>query len=109
RTAYEMFDSMGAKAYARRARAELEASGERARKRGVDTATDLTVRESQIARLAAEGLTNREIASRLFISPSTVDYHLGKAFVKLGINRRNALPRALSSGPSFRSPPIEST
>jgi DNA-binding CsgD family transcriptional regulator len=98
RTAYETFDSMGAKAYADRARTELEATGERPRKRRVDTATDLTVRESQIAGLAAEGLTNREIASRLFISPSTVDYHLGKAFLKLGINRRNALAKALYGG-----------
>jgi DNA-binding CsgD family transcriptional regulator len=97
RTAHEMFDSMDAKAYAERARLELEATGERARKRTVDTAVDLTARESQIAGLAAEGLTNREIASRLFISPATVDYHLNKAFAKLGVNRRSALAKVLSS------------
>jgi DNA-binding CsgD family transcriptional regulator len=77
---------------------ELEATGERARRRRVDTATDLTVRESQIAALAADGLTNREIASRLFISPNTVTYHLSKAFVKLGVTRRHALAKALATG-----------
>jgi DNA-binding CsgD family transcriptional regulator len=96
RMAYEMFDSMGAKAYAERARLELEATGERTRKRTIDTATDLTARESQIANLAADGLTNREIASRLFISPATVEHHLHRAFVKLGISRRNLLVRALA-------------
>jgi DNA-binding CsgD family transcriptional regulator len=109
RAAYEMFESMGAKAYASRARAELKATGERARRRRVDTATDLTVRELQVAALAGEGLTNREIASRLFISPSTVDYHLGKAFVKLGVNRRNALAKTLLSGPNFDVRPNRST
>jgi DNA-binding CsgD family transcriptional regulator len=98
RTAFEMFDSMGAKAYAERARLELEATGERSRKRRVDAATDLTVREAQIAGLAAEGLTNREIASRLFISPSTVEYHMNKVFVKLGVSRRSGLAKALSGG-----------
>ncbi len=97
RTAYEMFDSMGAKAYAQRARLELEATGGRTGRRRVETGSDLTVRESQIARLAADGLTNREIASRLFISPNTVEYHLNKAFAKLGISRRHALAKALSS------------
>jgi len=75
---------------------ELEATGERTRKRTIDTATDLTARESQIANLAADGLTNREIASRLFISPATVEHHLHRAFVKLGISRRNLLVKALA-------------
>jgi DNA-binding CsgD family transcriptional regulator len=80
---------------------ELEATGERARKRTVSTAVDLTVRESQISGLAAEGLTNREIASRLFISPTTVEYHLSKAFAKLGVSRRGALAKALAGGSGF--------
>jgi DNA-binding CsgD family transcriptional regulator len=99
RTAYEMFESMGANAYAQRARLELEATGGRTGRRRVETGSDLTVRESQIAGLAADGLTNREIASRLFISPNTVEYHLNKAFVKLGVSRRNALAKALPRGP----------
>jgi DNA-binding CsgD family transcriptional regulator/tetratricopeptide (TPR) repeat protein len=97
KTAHEMFEAMGAKAYAQRARLELEATGGRTGRRRVETGSDLTVRESQIAALAADGLTNREIASRLFISPYTVEYHLNKAFIKLGISRRNALAKALSS------------
>ena len=67
-------------AFAERARVELQATGERARKRTVDTLDQLTPQEAQISRLAAEGHTNREIAAQLFISPSTVEYHLRKAF-----------------------------
>ena len=93
-----MFDSMGAGAFAERARAELEATGERARQRHVNTATDLTVRELQIARLAAERLTTRAIASQLFISPHTVDYHLRKVFQKLGVSSRYELAAALPVG-----------
>jgi len=61
-----------------RARLELEATGEHARKRTVDTLDDLTPQETQVARLAAQGETNREIAARLFISASTVECHLRK-------------------------------
>ena len=78
-------------AFAERARLELEATGERARKRTVDTVDQLTPQETQIARLAAEGHTNREIATRLFISASTVEYHLRKAFRKLDVKSRTQL------------------
>ena len=88
--------SMGAEAFARRAERELLATGERARKRTVDTLDQLTPQETQIARLAAEGHTNREIAARLFISPSTVEYHLRKAFRKLDVKSRTQLEDRLS-------------
>ena len=97
RTAREMFTSMGAEAFAARAERELLATGERARKRVVETRDDLTAQEAQIARLAGEGLSNPEIGARLFISPRTVEYHLHKVFNKLGIRSRNELPRALST------------
>ena len=86
----------GRDAFAERARAELEATGERARKRTVDTIDQLTPQESQVARLAAQGNTNREIAAQLFISPSTVEYHLRKAFRKLGVKSRTQLVQRMS-------------
>jgi DNA-binding CsgD family transcriptional regulator len=95
RTAHEMFQTMGAGAFAERARLELEATGERARPRSVQSPTELTVRELQIARLAGDGLTSREIASQLFISPHTVEYHLTKVFQKLGVRSRRYLAKAL--------------
>jgi DNA-binding CsgD family transcriptional regulator len=95
RRAHDMFQSMGAKSFAERARIELAASGERARTRSVESGSDLTARELQIAQLAADGLTSREIASQLFISPNTAAYHLKKVFQKLGINSRTQLVRAL--------------
>jgi DNA-binding CsgD family transcriptional regulator len=91
RTALEAFTRMGTAAFARRAERELLATGERARKRTVDTLDQLTPQEAQIARLAANGHTNREIAAQLFISPSTVEYHLRKAFRKLGVTTRTQL------------------
>jgi DNA-binding CsgD family transcriptional regulator len=82
--------------FAERARVELEATGLRARKRTVDTLDQLTPQEAQVARLAGEGHTNREIAARLFISASTVEYHLRKAFRKLDVKSRTQLEGRLS-------------
>lgn len=82
-------------AFARRARIELVATGEHARKRTSDTLDELTAQEAQISRLAADGNTNREIAAQLFISPSTVEYHLGKAFRKLDVRSRTQLAKRL--------------
>jgi DNA-binding CsgD family transcriptional regulator len=96
RTAHELFTDLGVKAFAERARLELQATGERARKRTVDTLDQLTPQEAQIARLAGEGHTNREIAARLFISASTVEYHLRKAFRKLDVESRTQLAHRLS-------------
>jgi DNA-binding CsgD family transcriptional regulator len=95
RTALEAFTSMGAEAFARRAERELLATGEHARKRTVDTLGQLTPQEMQISRLVAQGDTNREIAAQLFISPSTVEYHLRKAFRKLGVKSRTQLANRL--------------
>jgi DNA-binding CsgD family transcriptional regulator len=94
RRAFEMFDEMGMKAFAARAQAELHATGERARPRSLGTPEVLTPQEAQIARLVAAGhLSNREIAARLFISASTVEYHLHKVFRKLGVTSRVQLVR----------------
>jgi DNA-binding CsgD family transcriptional regulator len=95
RTAHEMYAGMGAGAHAERAAVELRATGETARQRAADTREHLTAQEAQIARLAREGLSNPEIGTRLFISPRTVQYHLGKVFAKLGISSRSQLDRAL--------------
>jgi DNA-binding CsgD family transcriptional regulator len=93
RTAHKLFTEFGMQAFAERTRVELEATGARARKRTPETRDDLTPQEAQISRLAAEGATNQEIAAQLFISPSTVDYHLRKAFRKLGVKSRHQLGR----------------
>jgi len=95
RTACELFRDFGVDGFAERARLELEATGEHARKRTVDTLGQLTPQELQIARLAAEGHTNKEIATRLFISASTVEYHLRKAFRKLSVTSRTQLARRI--------------
>jgi DNA-binding CsgD family transcriptional regulator len=96
RIALEAFTSMGTEAFARRAERELLATGERARKRTVDTRDQLTPQEEQVAGLAASGNTNREIAAQLFISPSTVEYHLRKVFRKLDVKSRTQLARRVS-------------
>jgi DNA-binding CsgD family transcriptional regulator len=95
RTAFSMFDAMGMEAFAGRARAELRAAGERARPRSPEAPEVFTPQEEQIARLVAEHLSNREIAARLFISASTVEYHLRKIFRKLGVSSRTQLARTI--------------
>jgi DNA-binding CsgD family transcriptional regulator len=100
RTAYDLFSDFGMEAFAERARLELEATGEHARKRTVETRADLTPQEAQIARLARDGLSNAEIGARLFISKHTVEYHLRKVFAKLGINSRTKLAQTLPPEPS---------
>ena len=82
-------------AFAERARSELQATGEKVRRRAVETRDDLTAQERQIARLARDGLSNPEIGARLFLSPRTVEWHLRKVFTKLGIQSRRELSRAL--------------
>ncbi len=104
RTAFSLFDAMGMEAFAGRARAELRATGERARPRSPGAPEVLTPQEEQIARLVAEHLSNREIAARLFISASTVEYHLRKIFRKLGVSNRTQLSRALQGG---KQPPAQ--
>lgn len=95
RAALEMFTSMGATAFAERARRELLATGERSRKRIPGTEAALTPRELRIAGLAVDGDSNAEIAARLFISPRTVEYHLHKVFRKLGMSSRRELTHSL--------------
>jgi DNA-binding CsgD family transcriptional regulator len=99
RGAHEEFLSMGADAFAERARHELLATGEKVRSRRDDTRDELTPQEEQIARLARDGLTNPEIAAQLFLSPRTVEWHLRKVFAKLEISSRKQLRSALPDSP----------
>jgi DNA-binding CsgD family transcriptional regulator len=95
RAAHEVFADIRAEAFAERSRRELLATGETVHKRRSETRDALTPQETQIARLAAEGETNPEIGARLFISPRTVEYHLGKVFRKLNVSSRWELAEAL--------------
>ena len=92
-----MFVAIGMEAFAERARRELLATGEKVRKRTVETRDELTAQEQQIARLARDGLSNPEIGARLFLSPRTVEWHLRKVFTKLGISSRRGLHDVLPS------------
>ncbi len=96
RTAYDAFARIGSEAFAERARRELEASGETAHRLDADARDALTAQESQVARLARDGLTNPEIGAQLFISPRTVEYHLHKVFRKLDVSTRRELRAALA-------------
>ncbi|MFL5973676.1 MAG: AAA family ATPase [Solirubrobacterales bacterium] len=97
RAAHEMFSGIGAEGFAERARHELLATGETARKRKDDARGVLTPQEAHIARLARDGLSNPEIGAQLFVSPRTVQYHLRKVFLKLDITSRNQLSRLPAS------------
>src|SRR3954465_1620154 len=102
RTAHEMLVTIGMEAFAERARNELLATGEKVRKRTVETRDDLTAQERQIAGLARDGLTNPEIGARLFLSPRTAEWHLRNVFTKLGIRSRRELANALRGSESVR-------
>ena len=105
RTAHQMLEEMGMSAFADRARRELAATGETARKRAGPAARAgeaLTAQEAQVARLARDGLSNPEIGARLFISPRTAQYHLSNVFAKLGISSRSQLDRVLPADPDTR-------
>jgi DNA-binding NarL/FixJ family response regulator len=93
RASLEVFEQLGAAAWAHRARSELRATGESARKRDPSTIDELTPQELQIARFVAEGLSNKEVAAQLFLSPRTIEYHLRHVFAKLGITSRTQLAR----------------
>ncbi|MEE4542610.1 LuxR family transcriptional regulator [Streptomyces sp. V4-01] len=100
RVAYESFASWGAAPFAERARAELLATGETARRRTADTLSDLTPQERHVAALAASGLTNAEIAGQLFVTTSTVEFHLSRVFRKLGITSRKHIASRLDQAGS---------
>jgi DNA-binding NarL/FixJ family response regulator len=97
RPALASFETLAATPWVERARAELVATGERARRRDPSTLDELTSQELQVGMVPADGHTTREAASRLFLSPKTVEYHRRNAYRKLGINPRDELARALRS------------
>jgi DNA-binding CsgD family transcriptional regulator len=99
RSAIEAFEGVGAELWAKRARGELNATGESARKRDASTIDDLTPQELRIAQLVAAGASNRDAAAQLFVSPKTVEYHLRKVFLKLGLSSRIELARVPLGGP----------
>jgi DNA-binding CsgD family transcriptional regulator len=98
RAAHELLADFGANGFAERARRELAATGETVRKRTDDSRGQLTPQEQQIARLAATGHTNPEIGAQLFLSPRTVEWHLRKVFMKLGIHSRRELRQVMPAG-----------
>jgi DNA-binding CsgD family transcriptional regulator len=98
-SAYQIFDSIGAAAFAERARIELRATGGHAQQQTIQTPDALTAQEALIARLAGDGASNPQIAAQLFISPATVAYHLRKVFTKLGVSSRSQLAPAFPAWP----------
>jgi DNA-binding NarL/FixJ family response regulator len=100
--ALQSFERLGAEPWANRARAELSATGERARKRDVSSSRDLTPQELQIALAVAGGATNREAAAQLFLSPKTVEAHLSNAYRKLDVRSRTELVRLFSRETAIR-------
>jgi DNA-binding CsgD family transcriptional regulator len=98
RAARDTFDQLGAVPWAEAARAELSAAGEQSGRRVASARELLSPQELQIAGMAAQGLTNREIADRLFLSHRTIGSHLYRIYPKLGITRRTQLAGALSAG-----------
>jgi DNA-binding CsgD family transcriptional regulator len=101
RAARESFVVMGAEAFAQRAHREHLATGEKVRRRAVETSGQLTPQETRIAFLARDGLTNPQIGERLFVSPRTVEYHLHKVFEKFGITSRRELHLVLDNAVSL--------
>lgn len=97
--ALAFFDSIGAAAFAERASRELSAAGSRSRGGKTSAPSVLTAQETQIARMASQGYTNAEMASRMFLSSRTVEHHLGKIFAKLGITSRHSIEAALGTPP----------
>ncbi len=104
RSAHEAFGRLGATPWAEHAGKELLATGETARKRYVSTTAQLTPQELQITRFVAEGETNRTIATLMFLSPRTVDYHLRKVFTKLGLSSRAELIRLAMTDAALAGP-----
>jgi DNA-binding CsgD family transcriptional regulator len=93
RAAMDTFEGIGVTLWAERTRGELRATGETARRREASTLDELTPQELRVARLVASGASNKDVAAQLFLSRRTVEYHLGKVFVKLGISSRAQLTR----------------
>jgi DNA-binding CsgD family transcriptional regulator len=104
RAAHEAFAAMGAASFADRARRELQATGEKVRRRRDEARDELTPQEDQIARLARDGRTNPEIGAELYLSPRTVEWHLRKVFTKLGITSRKGLDDVLPNGEPNAAP-----
>jgi DNA-binding CsgD family transcriptional regulator len=105
RAALEGFEAVGAELWAERARAELRATGERARRRHPSTLDELTPQELQVARLVATGLTNRDVAARLFLSPKTIETHLAHVFQKTGVRTRAELAHRFRDSPDSIAAP----
>ena len=99
RAALAVFDDMGAVGWADLTRTALRATGERARRRDPSTLDDLTPQETTVARLVASGLTNRDVAARLFLSPKTIETHLAHVFRKTGVRTRTELANKLRDSP----------